>query len=130
MTASFGGAAAPGWPATVKSAVMTAKQSRNIEERCIADEAGCRSRSILQQRQRVDSVLGSVDRCRDRRLILAPGARFPELDLERQLEPAAVAADDHTDARPEWIRCVHLHHDRDIAASQFDERADGINPDQ
>src|SRR5579872_1054848 len=81
--------------------------------------AGCVMAS--DQRKRVEVEFLRIERHGDGRRLARILGDFPEIDLVRQIEAPAVAADDYAHAWTVRLRRVHLHDDGHLARVQLDD---------
>jgi len=83
---------------------------------------------LLQVRKRIDSMECRIQGRLDRGTLRGGG--FPQVDFVRSFEVGAVGSAQHFHPRTIRIRRVRFHHHRDLAGSQTDEVAGGINADK
>src|SRR6476659_7221570 len=89
-----------------------------------------RARFASYQGQRIEGVIGGIERRNDRLGQLWVVGRLPQVDIVRQLEPRAFAADEHPHVRPVRIWRIDTLYDADLARVEPHDRADRRDADQ
>src|SRR5581483_4774902 len=85
------------------------------------------TRGMLHQREGVDVVVGWIDRRNDRRGTRRILARLPQVHVDGEIEPAAVAREHEPHLRPIGIGAMYLQHDGNLAGVELHQVARRIN---